>query len=179
MRRLGMYVPFVVLALIGCGSSVGGGTGGAGGAAGASGKGGAAGAKGGASGTGGSAAVSGKGGAGGGSAGASGNAGAGGGSAGASGNTGASGSAGAGGGGASAGTGLCENTCAKSCASDLDCPTSLGELCCDYGQAGKACSQAAACPIMCTDNSKCDPTKGQTCERSRRPEERTEIYGTA
>ena len=132
MRRLGLCVPFVVLALIGCGSSDGGATGGA---AGASGKGGAAGAKGGASGTGGSAGVSGSGGAGGGS------------------------------GGASAGTGLCESTCAKTCASDLDCETSQGELCCDYGQAGKSCSQAAACPIMCTDDSRCDTTKGQACER--------------
>src|SRR5215467_14861124 len=64
-----------------------------------------------------------------------------------------------------AGTGLCEATCAKSCGSDSDCETSQGELCCDYGQAGKACSQASACPITCTDDSKCDPTKGQACER--------------
>jgi hypothetical protein len=64
-----------------------------------------------------------------------------------------------------AGEGLCEATCAKTCGSDSDCNTSQGELCCDYGQAGKACSPAAQCPIACTDDSKCDPTKGQACER--------------
>ncbi|HEY4393737.1 MAG TPA: hypothetical protein VGP64_06725, partial [Polyangia bacterium] len=64
-----------------------------------------------------------------------------------------------------AGTGLCEPTCAKNCSSDSDCETSQGELCCDYGAAGKSCSQASACPIACTDDTKCDPTKGQACER--------------
>ncbi len=64
-----------------------------------------------------------------------------------------------------AGEGLCEATCAKTCGSDSDCNTSQGELCCDYGQAGKACSPAAQCPISCTDDSKCDSTKGQACER--------------
>jgi hypothetical protein len=64
-----------------------------------------------------------------------------------------------------AGTGICQDTCAKTCSADSDCDTSTGELCCDYGTAGKACSQAAQCPIMCTDDSKCDPTKGQACER--------------
>ena len=108
MRRLGLCVPFVVLALIGCGSSGGGGTGGSGGGAGSTGKGGAggAGAKGGAgggsAGASGNAGATGNAGAGGGSAGASGNAGAGGGSAGAAGSS-AGGHAGGGAGGGTAG----------------------------------------------------------------------------
>jgi hypothetical protein len=62
------------------------------------------------------------------------------------------------------GTGICEATCAKTCSSDSDCETSMGELCCDYGSAGKSCTQASQCPITCTDDSKCDSTKGQACE---------------
>ena len=64
------------------------------------------------------------------------------------------------------GTGLCESTCAKTCGSDSDCETSQGELCCDYGAAGKACSQASACPIMCTDDSTATRPKARPASAS-------------
>jgi len=63
------------------------------------------------------------------------------------------------------GVGYCETTCSKSCGQDSDCDTSRGELCCDYGDAGKSCAQASQCPIACSDDSACNTMSGQACVR--------------
>ena len=47
------------------------------------------------------------------------------------------------------GPGVCESTCPKPCVADSDCQTSNGELCCDYGAAGKVC-QSASSTEQCT-----------------------------
>ncbi|HEX2678093.1 MAG TPA: hypothetical protein VHM19_15670, partial [Polyangiales bacterium] len=62
-------------------------------------------------------------------------------------------------------TGLCADTCPKPCATDNDCMTANGELCCDFGADGKACTDAKACPRQCESDSKCDTFHGEACVR--------------
>lgn len=62
--------------------------------------------------------------------------------------------------------GVCEATCPKPCNEDTDCDTAHGELCCDYGSDGKACSQAMLCPRFCTADTDCDTPNGEGCERA-------------
>ena len=64
----------------------------------------------------------------------------------------------------SSGGGTCQATCAKSCSADGDCDTSQGELCCNFGSAGKACEPAKACPRFCSQDTDCDTSMGQACE---------------
>lgn len=62
--------------------------------------------------------------------------------------------------------GVCADTCPKVCKSDDDCPTSDGELCCDFGEEGKVCKSAAQCPRQCTEDSKCATGSGEACLRT-------------
>ena len=62
-----------------------------------------------------------------------------------------------------AGKGYCEETCNKDCASDSDCETSQGDLCCDLGSAGKACLPAKSCPKHCSGDANCDAKNGEVC----------------
>jgi len=77
------------------------------------------------------------------------------------GSSGKGGSAGKGGG--TSGDGTCQPTCAKACATDNDCETSQGELCCDYGEPGKICTAAVQCPRHCADDSACNTSEGEAC----------------
>jgi hypothetical protein len=61
------------------------------------------------------------------------------------------------------GEGVCQPTCAKACVGDNDCETSQGELCCDFGEAGKICLSAAQCPRHCEDDSACSTSQGEAC----------------
>jgi len=74
------------------------------------------------------------------------------------------GSSGSGSGGAS-GPGICLSACDKPCGSDNDCDTSNGELCCDYGSAGKVCQAAKSCPKFCGSDTDCQTSMGQACEK--------------
>jgi hypothetical protein len=60
-----------------------------------------------------------------------------------------------------ASTGLCQTTCNKDCEGDADCDISAGQLCCDFGSAGKACVSSALCPASCTIDKDC--AAGQAC----------------
>ena len=67
------------------------------------------------------------------------------------------------------GPGICQTACDKSCNVDNDCNTQNGELCCNYGAAGKVCQSAASCPIFCASDTSCQTGMGQACvERSAR-----------
>jgi hypothetical protein len=61
--------------------------------------------------------------------------------------------------------GFCSDSCAQPCEADKDCDTAAGELCCDLGSDGKACTDAAACPRQCTSDERCDQTNGEACLR--------------
>src|SRR5579859_118050 len=61
------------------------------------------------------------------------------------------------------GQAVCAAACAKPCSQDSDCQTSSGELCCDYGSAGKVCQSAASCPQFCANDTTCDSATGQAC----------------
>jgi hypothetical protein len=65
------------------------------------------------------------------------------------------------------GPGICLSACDKPCGSDSDCDTSNGELCCDYGSAGKVCQSAKSCPKFCGSDTDCLTSMGQACERAR------------
>jgi hypothetical protein len=58
--------------------------------------------------------------------------------------------------------GVCASSCDNACATDQDCNTGVGELCCDFGERGKICQSAKACPKLCTGNSACQ-APGQSC----------------
>ena len=73
------------------------------------------------------------------------------------------GSVGKGGTSGTNGDGTCQPTCAKTCATDNDCETAQGELCCDYGAPGKACTVAVLCPRRCEDDSSCTTNQGEAC----------------
>lgn len=75
------------------------------------------------------------------------------------------GSSGSGSGGSSSGPGICLSACDKPCGSDSDCDTSNGELCCDYGSAGKVCQSAKSCPKFCGSDTDCLTSMGQACEK--------------
>jgi len=79
-------------------------------------------------------------------------------------NGGGNGSSGSGSGGAS-GPGICLSSCDKPCGGDGDCDTSNGELCCDYGSAGKVCQDAKSCPKFCGSDQDCMTSMGQACEK--------------
>jgi hypothetical protein len=79
-------------------------------------------------------------------------------------NSNGSGSSGSGSGGAS-GPGICLSSCDKPCGADSDCDTSNGELCCDYGSAGKVCQNAKSCPKFCGSDQDCMTSMGQACEK--------------
>ncbi len=72
-------------------------------------------------------------------------------------------------GGASGGNqlelGVCDDKCIRSCESDSECNIGQGELCCDYGNDGKACADAKDCPRQCMTDSKCDTASGEACVR--------------
>ena len=73
------------------------------------------------------------------------------------------GGAGSKGGDSQAGKGLCQGTCDRDCTSDQDCDMANGQMCCDFGAAGKACIAAPQCPIRCTSDTACDTTAGKAC----------------
>ena len=70
-------------------------------------------------------------------------------------------------GGAGAGPtqGLCLDACPKTCETDNGCDLSSGELCCDYGPYGAACTKATNCPRFCEDDNQCDIAGGEACLR--------------
>lgn len=82
------------------------------------------------------------------------------------GGTGTTGSSSSSTGSGSNGAGVCSATCDNSCTKDQDCNMSAGELCCDYGAAGKVCQAAATCPHACTADSNCNLSSGQACIRT-------------
>ncbi len=57
---------------------------------------------------------------------------------------------------------LCTTSCPHSCKVDNDCHQA-GQLCCDFGSGSHACVKPEACPVFCTDDSKCNTSKGQVC----------------
>lgn len=61
--------------------------------------------------------------------------------------------------------GVCADKCIQPCDVDSECDVANGQLCCDYGNDGKACSDAKDCPRQCTSDSKCDTTQGEACVR--------------
>jgi hypothetical protein len=61
--------------------------------------------------------------------------------------------------------GICADKCIKACNADSDCDLASGELCCDYGGDGKACSSAKDCPRQCTADNTCDTAHGEACVR--------------
>jgi hypothetical protein len=61
--------------------------------------------------------------------------------------------------------GFCADSCPKPCDQDNDCMTSKGELCCDFGGDGKACTAAKECPRQCLTDTKCDTVQGEACVR--------------
>ena len=72
----------------------------------------------------------------------------------------------AGGGGSAPAQGVCMDACPKGCAIDDDCDLSSGELCCDYGEHGKACAPAAGCPRFCAADAECNTGEGEACLRT-------------
>jgi hypothetical protein len=42
----------------------------------------------------------------------------------------------------------------------------VGELCCDYGEHGKACAPAASCPRFCGADAECNTGQGEACLRT-------------
>jgi hypothetical protein len=63
-------------------------------------------------------------------------------------------------------TGICADTCLKSCAGDGDCDSSVGEVCCDYGEDGNACVPATDCPRYCSADDDCESSDGEACLRT-------------
>jgi|GEM_PF-1197818 len=63
--------------------------------------------------------------------------------------------------------GLCADKCIKACNADSDCNAVDGELCCDFGSDGKACTEAKECPRQCTNDARCDTANGQACVRTK------------
>jgi hypothetical protein len=59
--------------------------------------------------------------------------------------------------------GICQATCNKDCTSDQDCDMTSGQMCCDFGEAGKACVAATQCPTMCQDDDRCNTAQGLAC----------------
>jgi hypothetical protein len=62
-------------------------------------------------------------------------------------------------------TGYCQDTCARTCTSDNECETSVGDLCCDLGEAGRVCMAAKECPRQCAADSNCATSSGEACLR--------------
>jgi hypothetical protein len=60
------------------------------------------------------------------------------------------------------GQGICAATCPRSCDSDGDCDTEIGDLCCNYGSS-KVCTPAADCPIFCDNEAVCQRSADLTC----------------
>jgi len=62
--------------------------------------------------------------------------------------------------------GICAPTCPKACQADSDCDTSRGDMCCGFGDEGKACVPAKQCPRFCGSDKDCDTSSGEGCVRT-------------
>lgn len=67
------------------------------------------------------------------------------------------------GGDGSNGQGWCRSTCPKACSGDADCDTAGGQMCCDFGNGSKACTEPQDCPRFCSTDSECKTEHGEAC----------------
>ena len=58
------------------------------------------------------------------------------------------------------------SSCPKNCSTDDDCKTDEGQVCCNFGEFGKACIMANNCPYFCGDDGACEIEEGERCCRT-------------
>lgn len=65
--------------------------------------------------------------------------------------------------GGGSGEGVCRGNCPKTCSGDDDCDTDKGQMCCNFGDGAKTCTEPQSCPRFCTSDGECNTEQGEAC----------------